>query len=244
MIIAVLLPSIALLRLARRPPGTLTLVRHGQAEWDPTRTFTGWADPDLSEPGALQAKVAAKALQEYGYTFDIAYTSNLKRAIHTTWLLLKELDLIHLGVYKDYKLNERSVGALTGRTVGDMVDLYGEEALASWRRSFHLRPPSYTDDHPLFSARQEKFERWQDKRGQVLPVTPPPSESLAEVAARCRAVWEQDILPDLEDGKNVLVVAHGNSIRGLVMAIDGLGEESFASLEVPLFTPLVYKFER
>jgi len=191
----------------------------------------------------MQVTSVAKALRESGYTFDIAHTSVLKRAVHTTWLLLKELDLVHLGVYKHWRLNDRSCGALTGRRVEDVTQEHGEELISSLRRSFELRPPPYTADHPYHPNKERKYKRWQDRQGVVRPVSPPLSESLSDVAERCKQVYRQEILPDLRAGKNVLVIAHGNSIRGIIQAIDGVSNGFLSSLDVPDCIPIVYRFE-
>jgi bisphosphoglycerate-dependent phosphoglycerate mutase family 1 len=136
------------IQAAQQKPGHLVLVRHGETEW-PSNTFIGWADPDLSEEGARQAQEVALALKESGYSFDVAYSSVLKRAVHTTWLLLKALDLVHLPIWKTWRLSERSYGALTGRTIEGASKRYGEATVSSWRRSFTERPPEYGADHPL-----------------------------------------------------------------------------------------------
>jgi 2,3-bisphosphoglycerate-dependent phosphoglycerate mutase len=224
--------------------GTLILVRHGDTQWDRRRRFTGWADPGLSEAGEQQASQAARALLESGYTFDVVYTSVLKRAVQTTWLLLKELSLVHITVHKDWRLNERSYGAVTGRTHEEACREYGQARVASWRRSFVAAPPDYPVDHPHSPAREARYLRWQESDGSFAPVAIPGGESLGDTIGRCLPVWRGQILSDLREGKRVLVVAHGNTIRAIMQAIDGVDDADVANLEVPLCIPLVYRFDR
>lgn len=200
--------------------GTLVLVRHGQTEWDAEDRFTGWADPHLSETGKLQVDAAARALLESGFAFDVAYTSMLKRAVETTWLLLKELGLIHLPVWKHWRLNDRSYGSLTGHSIDEMRDTYGDAAVQSWRRSFDSRPPPFKAGHPFDPANSRRYARWEDRNGNVQPVQLPGGESLGDTISRCEPVW-REITRDLKEGKNVLVAAHGNSIRAIVQVCEG-----------------------
>jgi len=223
--------------------GTLVLVRHGQTEWDAEDRFTGWADPHLSETGKLQVDAAARALLESGFAFDVAYTSMLKRAVETTWLLLKELGLIHLPVWKHWRLNDRSYGSLTGHSIDEMRDTYGDAAVQSWRRSFDSRPPPFKAGHPFDPANSRRYARWEDRNGNVQPVQLPGGESLGDTISRCEPVW-REITRDLKEGKNVLVAAHGNSIRAIVQAIDGVPHSTIAEVEIPACIPLVYRFDR
>ena len=192
--------------LQGKPPGHLVLVRHGKTEWDASSTFAGWADPDINREGALQTKEIARAITESGYSFDVAFTSVLKRAVHTTWLLLRELNLVHLPIWKTWKLNERSYGTLTGRSIDEMVALHGGQEVASWRRSLTKRPPPIYPDHPFHPARgsisgERKYLRWQDRDGAIKPVAPPACESLGDTIKRVLPVWREEILPELCDGK-------------------------------------------
>jgi len=234
-----------LLSRFRRPKscGTLVLIRHGETTWDAEGKFTGWADPHLSEAGKSQVDEAARALQASGYTFDVAYTSMLKRAVETTWLLLKELNLIHVPVIKDHKLNDRSYGALTGHSVAEFQEAYGAETVQSWRRSQSARPPAFQPDHPYDPASTGRYARWEDRDGNRQAVSLPQGESLADAVDRCEPCWEA-ISKDLLAGKNVLVAAHGNSIRGLIQAIDGVPAADIGKVEIPACLPLVYRFER
>jgi len=227
-----------------KPGGTLVLVRHGDTEWTGRGVFTGWADPPLSDEGEAQVSTAARALKESGYTFDVAYTSMLKRTVQTTWLLLKELSLVHLTVHKDWRLNERSYGALTGQTLAEACDTYGVERVASWRRSITEAPPDYPPQHPHNPAREPRYARWQDNDGAFSPVPTPGGESLGDTIERCLPVWTGEISNDLRDGKRVLVVAHGNTIRAIMRAIDGVADAAVSDIEVPTCMPLVYRFER
>ena len=202
-----------------KPCGVLVLVRHGETSWDAEDRFTGWADPHLSESGKLQVDDAARALLESGFAFDVAYTSMLKRAVETTWLLLKELGLIHLPVWKDWRLNDRSYGSLTGHSIDEMRNTYGDSAVQSWRRSFDSRPPPFQEGHPFDPASSRRYARWEDRNGNVQPVQLPGGESLGDTIARCAPVW-RDITRDLKEGKNVLVAAHGNSIRAIVQVCE------------------------
>jgi 2,3-bisphosphoglycerate-dependent phosphoglycerate mutase len=222
--------------------GQLVLLRHGVTAWDRTSTFTGWADPDIDDCGALEAKSAALALKESGFSFDIAYTSVLKRSIHTTWLLLKELGQVATPIYKSWRLNERSLGSLTGHTVEESIAEHGAEAVGSWRRSLDARPPPYEADHPFHPAADLKYYKWQDRSGEVSPIRPPGCESLRDAIRRALPVWYDEILPALCEGNNVLVVAHGNSLRAVLSAIEQLDDEQIAQLEIPSAIPLVYRF--
>jgi len=228
------------------PPGTLILLRHGasEAEQREPRVFVGWSDPDLCELGEQQAIEAARAIKEAGYTFDIVYTSMLKRAVRTVWLLLMELECIHVACWKTWRLNERCYGALTGRTLQEMQAKYGADTVAGWRRAFTARPPPFDPASPLNPDRDPRYKRWYDRRGVMRPVAVPDGESMQDTIARCLPVWKQEILPDLRRGKSVLVVAHANSIRALVQTIDGVTNDELRDLEIPVAIPLVYRFDR
>ena len=230
--------------MTAKAPGTLILLRHGATEVPAGSTFIGWSDPDLSKQGELQTAEAARALLEAGYSFDICYTSVLKRAVRTTWLLLQQLEKIHLPVYKHWRLNERCYGALTGERAAEIIREYGEEQTASWRRSFDAKPPAYPEGHRFDPKNDIRYQRWQDKSGKIRPVALPNGESRGESLARVLPAWKREILPELRRGKNVLVVAHGNTVRSIVQSIDGLSEEQVMDLEIPQCIPLVYRFER
>jgi len=204
----------------------------------------GWSDPDLNKLGEEQTAEAARAITQSGYTFDVAYTSVLKRAVRTTWLLLQQLDKIYLPVWKHWRLNERCYGALTCRDVDEVHREYGEELVSSWRRSFDARPPPFPSDYEHDPKDDNRYQRWQDRSGKIRQVAIPSGETLGDCVARTLPVWKRDILPDLRRGRSVLVVAHGNSIRAIVQAIDDLTKEELCELEIPPVVPLVYRFER
>ena len=224
-------------------PGTLILLRHGRSE-SPSNTFTGWSDPDLSEEGEAQALEAARAITAAGYSFDVVYTSMLKRAVRTSWLLLLSLERIHLPVWKTWRLNERCYGALTGESFSTMQELYGQDTVASWRRSADARPPPFSMTSKHNPVDDPRYQRWHDRRGNLRPVALPNGESMAETMGRCLPAWKSEILPELRRGKSVLVVAHGNTIRAIVQAIDDISDEDLGTLEIPPGIPLVYRFER
>ena len=209
---------------SNRPAGTLILIRHGETETQRGTAFIGWSDPDLSAEGRRQTTEAARAILETGYTVDVVHTSLLKRSLRTTWLLLQQLNKIYLPVYKHWRLNERCYGALTGEPIEVLHRRYGAETIASWRRSSFARPPPFDPTSPHNPAHDPRYERWQDRRGQSRPVALPNGESMGEAILRTLPVWKREILPDLRRGKNVLVVAHGNTIRALVQAIDDVSD--------------------
>ena len=157
--------SNGLLPHRQRPLGSVVFLRHGATDWTERRTFTGWADPDISRTGAQQAATAALALKESGFIFDVVYTSVLKRAVHSTWLVLKELQQIHIEVHKDWRLNERSYGGITGQTVEQAIERHGADTVASWRRSFDARPPGYEQGHQYNPFADERYLRWQVAAG-------------------------------------------------------------------------------
>jgi 2,3-bisphosphoglycerate-dependent phosphoglycerate mutase len=227
-----------------KAPGTLILLRHGATEVSSDSAFIGWSDPDLSKYGEQQTAEAARALLEAGYSCDICFTSLLKRSVRSTWILLQALEKIHLPVYKHWRLNERCYGALTGERTEDLVERYGEDTIADYRRSFTARPPAFGEDHRFNPKYDVRYDRWQDKHGKIRPVALPNGESMGEAIARVLPAWKRAILPELRKGKNVLVVAHGNTIRSIVQSIDGLSDEQTCALEVPRCIPLVYRFER
>lgn len=240
-----LLSASAALRLPgmapRADPGTLILLRHGSTAHDHAHTFTGWSDADIDERGEAQAHSAATSLLEAGYSFDIAYCSLLKRSIHTTWVLLGALDKSYVEVKKRWRLNDRSYGALTGKTTDELVEQYGEPTLQAWRRSLNKRPPPYdesNDYHPKHDRRYS-YQRLGETEIQI-----PEGETFREMVERCKPVWYNDIATELDEGRNVLVVGHGNTLRAMVGAIESLPIQDLTSMEMPQCIPLVYRFER
>ena len=209
----------------------LVLVRHGQSEWNLSNQFTGWTDVDLSENGVKEAIEAGKILKEKGYTFDVAYTSVLKRANHTLDLILKELD-IKIPINYSWHLNERHYGALQGLNKKETADKYGDEQVHIWRRSYDVKPPALEDD-------DERYKEMLDKYDEYIPHT----ECLKDTVERVIPYWNSDILPSIKEGKNVIIVAHGNSLRGLIKYLDNISDEDIVNLEIPTGNPLVYELD-
>ena len=211
--------------------GKLVLCRHGQSDWNLKNLFTGWTDVDLTEQGMAEAREAGKLMAELPYEFDIAYTSVLKRAIRTLWLSLDVMDRMWLPVVRDWRLNERHYGALQGLNKAETAAKYGDEQVHIWRRSYDIPPPPLEDDderHPSHDLRYAGVEN--------LPGT----ESLAITLDRVRPCWEELIEPDLRTGKNVLVAAHGNSLRALVKMLDGMSDEEITGFNIPTGIPMEY----
>lgn len=214
----------------------LVLVRHGESEWNQKNLFTGWTDVDLSEKGHEEAKQAGKLLKEQGYDFDLCYTSYLKRAIHTLNHILDEMDRDWLPVEKSWKLNERHYGALQGLNKAETAEKYGEAQVKIWRRSYDVKPPLLEADDSRNPANQEMY-RNEDK--DLMPL----AESLETTVQRVVPYYEETILPEMKNGKRVLVAAHGNSLRALVMYLDHLSKEEIISVNIPTGVPLVYELD-
>ncbi|MEL6300779.1 MAG: 2,3-diphosphoglycerate-dependent phosphoglycerate mutase [Pseudomonadota bacterium] len=214
--------------------GKLILCRHGQSDWNLKNLFTGWTDVDLTEKGETEARAAGTLLKQGGYEFDVAYTSVLKRAIRTLWLMLDEMDRMWLPVHRDWRLNERHYGALQGLNKAETAAKYGDEQVHIWRRSYDITPPPIEDDderHPRFDMRYTGID--------TLPAT----ESLALTLERVRVVWDTTISRDLEAGKNVLIAAHGNSLRALVKMLDDVSEQEITGFNIPTGVPLEYHLD-
>ena len=211
----------------------LVLVRHGESVWNKENRFTGWTDVDLSDNGVKEAEDAGILLKDKGYTFDIAYTSVLKRANRTLDIILKEMN-ITLPIKYDYRLNERHYGALQGLNKDETKEKYGEEQVKLWRRSADVRPPSLTLDDPRSPGNDPKYKGIDN-----LPLT----ENLNDTIKRVSEYYNEDISKSLKDGKNVLVVAHGNSLRGLIKYLDKLTDEEVISLEIPTGKPICYELD-
>ena len=214
----------------------LVLVRHGESEWNKLNLFTGWTDVELSETGKLEASDAGKELLKNGYDFDICYTSYLKRAIHTLEAILTELDRSWLPVYKSWKLNERHYGALQGLNKTETVEKYGEEQVKAWRRSYDVPPPPMDEEQFKKMANDPKYKG-------VNSSELPKAESLEITCERVVPFWEETIKPQLESGKRVLVVAHGNSIRALMKHLENISNEEITGVNIPTGVPLVYEFD-
>ena len=213
----------------------LVLVRHGQSIWNLENKFTGWTDVGLSDKGVKEAIDAGKTLKKLGYTFDVAYTSLLKRAQDTLNIILKELDL-NIEINKTYKLNERHYGALQGLNKDETRQKYGEEQVRLWRRSAEVRPPALTKDDPRYPGNNQIYK---DIPESELPLT----ENLVDTIKRVVSYYESTIIPDLILGKKIIIVAHGNSLRGLVKYLDNLSDEEVMDLEIPTGVPLVYELD-
>jgi len=214
----------------------LVLLRHGESTWNRENRFTGWKDVDLSERGLVEAAEAGRLLREEGYAFDIAYTSLLKRAIRTLWIALDVLDRMWIPVLKDWRLNERHYGALEGLNKAETTAKHGEAQVKIWRRSYDIPPPPLkTDDprHPAFDP------RYAGLSPQELPVT----ESLKDTVARVIPCWRDAIAPSIRADKQVVIAAHGNSLRALVKYLDGISESAIVELNIPTGIPLVYELD-
>ncbi len=216
---------------------TLVILRHGESEWNKLNIFTGWTDVDLSDNGRLEAQKAGKLLKEEGFEFDVCYTSYLKRAIHTLDIVLDEMDCEWLPVYKTWKLNERHYGALQGLNKAETAEKYGEEQVKIWRRSYDVPPPALDPEDERNPAKQEQYK---DIPAEELPLT----ECLKDTVARVVPYFEEVIKPRMQAGDNVIIVAHGNSLRGLVKYLEGISDEDIVEVNIPNGIPLVYEFDK
>ena len=214
----------------------LVLIRHGESDWNKQNRFTGWTDVDLSDQGREEAREGGEVLKREGFTFDVAYTSVLKRAIRTLWIVLEDMDLMWLPEQRSWRLNERHYGALQGLDKAETAKKYGEAQVKVWRRSFADPPPVLTADDPRFPGNDP---RYADLHKDELPLT----ESLKDTIARFLPYWHRQIVPDIEEGKRVIIVAHGNSLRALVKHLDGVSEAEIVDLNIPTGIPLVYELD-
>ena len=212
----------------------LILVRHGESIWNLENVFTGWTDVGLSEKGIKEAKEAGKLLKELGYTFDIAFTSVLKRANDTLYYILDELNERNIPIKYSYKLNERHYGALQGLNKDETKAKYGEEQVKLWRRSADVRPPALTIDDDRYPGNDEKYKNLNKRE---LPLT----ENLIDTIERVTKYWQSDIAPTIKEGKNVIIVAHGNSLRGLIKYLDNLSNDEVIKLEIDTGRPICYE---
>ncbi len=216
--------------------GRLVFLRHGQSTWNLENRFTGWTDVDLTDQGRLEAAEAARLLAAEGITFDQAFTSVLKRAIRTLWIVLDGLDLLWLPVERSFRLNERHYGALQGLNKAETVAEHGAEQVKIWRRSYDIPPPPLAADDPRRAALDRRYAR-------IPPRDLPATESLKDTLARVEPYWHTRIAPELAAGRNVLVVAHGNSLRALVKMLDGMSDEAIIEFNIPTGVPLVYELD-
>ncbi len=215
---------------------TLVLLRHGQSVWNKSNRFTGWVDVDLSEQGVGEAQAAAQLLKEGGFTFDVAYTSVLKRAIQTLWMTLDALDITWIPVHRRWRLNERHYGALQGLDKAETAAKHGDEQVLIWRRSYTTRPPELTPDSPMWPGKDRRYASLSD--AEI-----PRAECLADTVKRFMPVWEEEIAPAVRRGERVLIAAHGNSLRALVKHLDGISDEEIVGLNIPTGIPLVYELD-
>ncbi len=214
----------------------LVLVRHGQSTWNEENRFTGWTDVDLSEQGRLEAKLAGELLKEAGFTFDIAFTSVLKRAIKTLWIILEELDLMWIPIFNSWRLNERHYGALQGLNKAETAAKYGDEQVHIWRRSYDIPPPPLAPDDERNPGHSPIYK---DLSPSEIPLT----ECLKDTVERFIPYWEGEIAPAIKSGKKVLVVAHGNTIRALIKYLDEVPDEEIVGVNIPTGVPLVYELD-
>ncbi len=214
----------------------LVLLRHGESVWNKENRFTGWTDVDLSEKGIEEAHEAGRTLKREGYIFDIAYTSVLKRAIRTLWITLDEMDLMWIPVVRDWRLNERHYGALQGLNKAETAEKFGEEQVKIWRRSYATRPPALDPSDERYPGHDPRYASLTKDQ---LPLT----ECLKDTVARFLPSWHEEIAPTIKAGKRVLISAHGNSLRALVMYLDNISEADIVGLNIPTGMPLVYELD-
>jgi 2,3-bisphosphoglycerate-dependent phosphoglycerate mutase len=214
---------------------TLVLLRHGESDWNAKNLFTGWVDVPLSEKGRVEAEAGGRLLAEAGLLPDVVHTSLLRRAITTANLALDVADRLWIPVRRHWRLNERHYGALQGKNKKQTLEAYGEEQFMLWRRSYDTPPPPIAPD--------DEFSPAGDPRYADLGAELPTTECLKDVVARMLPYWESDIVPDLKEGKLVLVAAHGNSLRALVKHLDGISDEAIAGLNIPTGIPLLYELD-
>jgi len=214
----------------------LVLLRHGESDWNKENRFTGWTDVDLSEKGKAEAQKAGRLMKEAGFEFDITYTSVLKRAIRTMFLALDEMDLLWIPMVKSWRLNERHYGALQGLNKAETAKKYGDEQVHIWRRSYDVQPPALTKEDERFPGHDR---RYHDLTADELPVT----ECLKDTVARFLPFWHETVAPAIQSGQRVLIVAHGNSLRSLVIYLDNVSDDEIVELNIPTGVPLVYELD-
>jgi 2,3-bisphosphoglycerate-dependent phosphoglycerate mutase len=214
----------------------IVLIRHGESTWNKENRFTGWTDVGLSDKGVDEAVQAGRTLLCEGYVFDVAYTSVLKRAIKTLWIVLEEMDLMWIPVHYSWRLNERHYGALQGLNKAEMAEKHGAEQVQIWRRSYDIRPPALTPDDPRFEGNDP---RYADLKLEEMPLT----ECLKDTVERFLPYWHDTIAPAVKEGKRVVISAHGNSLRALVKYLDHVPDDVIVGLNIPTGIPLVYELK-
>jgi 2,3-bisphosphoglycerate-dependent phosphoglycerate mutase len=214
----------------------LVLVRHGESTWNKENRFTGWTDVDLSEKGIQEAIEGGQVLKREGYTFDLGYTSVLKRAIKTYNIVTEELDQMYIPVIRSWRLNERHYGALQGLNKAETAAKYGEDQVKIWRRSYDIPPPALTPDDPRYPGNDP---RYAGLKPEELPLT----ECLKDTVARFLPLWHESIAPNIKAGRKILIAAHGNSLRALVKYLDNVSDQDIVELNIPTGMPLVYELD-
>jgi 2,3-bisphosphoglycerate-dependent phosphoglycerate mutase len=214
----------------------LVLMRHGESTWNLDNRFTGWVDVDLTEKGVAQAVQSGKLLKEAGFNFDLAFTSVLKRAIRTLWCTLDTMDLMWIPVVKDWRLNERHYGGLQGLNKAETAKEYGDEQVLIWRRSYDIAPPALDQNDARTSFHDLRYQQLDQSQ---IPLT----ECLKDTVARVLPVWNELIAPKIREGKQILISAHGNSLRALVKMLDNISDDDIVNLNIPNGQPLVYELD-
>jgi 2,3-bisphosphoglycerate-dependent phosphoglycerate mutase len=214
----------------------LILLRHGESDWNRENRFTGWTDVDLSPTGIEEARRAGRILLEKGFTFNAAFTSLLKRAIRTLWIVLDEMDLMWIPVHRSWRLNERHYGALQGLNKAETAAQHGEQQVKVWRRSYDIRPPDLELADPRFPGHDRRYADLTDRE---LPRT----ECLKDTVDRFLPYWHETIAPAIRAGKRVIIAAHGNSLRALVKHLDGISDDAIVELNIPTGVPLLYELD-
>jgi 2,3-bisphosphoglycerate-dependent phosphoglycerate mutase len=215
----------------------LVLLRHGESTWNKENKFTGWTDVDLSEKGMAEAREAGRILKKEGYVFDVAFTSVLKRAIRTLWIVLDEMDLMWIPVYNSWRLNERHYGALQGLNKSEMAKKFGEDQVLIWRRSYDIPPTALEKTDERYPGNDP---RYKDLDGKDIPLT----ESLKDTVARFVPYWKETIAPVVKSGKRVIISAHGNSLRALVKYLDKISDKDIVKLNIPTGIPFIYELAK
>jgi 2,3-bisphosphoglycerate-dependent phosphoglycerate mutase len=214
----------------------IILLRHGESTWNKENRFTGWTDVDLSEKGKDEAKKAGQILKREGFLFDIAYTSVLKRAIRTLWIVLDEMDLMWIPVIRNWRLNERHYGDLQGLNKAETAKKFGDEQVKIWRRSYDIQPPALDKNDDRYPGKDPRYSALKESE---LPLT----ECLKDTVDRFVPYWENTIAPMVQSGKKVIIAAHGNSLRALVKYLDNISNEEIVELNIPTGIPLVYELK-
>jgi 2,3-bisphosphoglycerate-dependent phosphoglycerate mutase len=217
-------------------PRQVVLLRHGESLWNKENLFSGWTDVDLSDHGKQEAREAGRGLKEHGFSFDIAFTSVLKRAIRTLWIVLDEMDLMWIPVIRDWRLNERHYGALQGLNKSETARQHGEAQVKLWRRSYDVRPPALKKEDPRHPCHDPRYKHL---RQEQLPAT----ECLKDTVARFLPCWYDRIAPSVRGGQTVLIAGHGNSLRALVKHLDNVSDTDIEDLNIPTGIPLVYELD-